>query len=390
MLLDDNPIEEIEPNSFVELANYLEELVLSGTNMLPASNAAVRTRLASNVLFQSLLNLKVLKLTSLLVDDEYTLRSSLFNRTRKLESIALVDCGLARMERGALTGVEASLRELNLDNNLIDAATDVFAEVRRMKRLQMINLSRNRIRHMLEYSSGNNGGDVIISLSSASGSIEPLEVDLSFNGIVTMDERAFGSRLHHSDAGLTAHITRLNLNNNELNQFQLNFITQLERLRELHLDYNKIEYIVDNLFLNARHLEVLSLKGNLIQKLNSEYVFSGLHFSLRRLNLAANRLQFVNRRALAKAMRLRELNLERNRLSVQLDSAENLTATAGIFDGVETELKYLNLEHNGLRARHLHALAGLINLESLKLGNNDLGELNVKASRISGKNNFFN
>lgn len=81
-------------------------------------------------------------------------------------------------------------------------------------------------------------------------------------------------------------------------------------------------------------------------------------------------------------MRLRELNLERNCLSVQLDSAENLTATAGIFDGVETELRYLNLEYNGLKARHLFALSGLINLDSVKLGNNDLADLNVKSTRV--------
>lgn len=206
-------------------------------------------------------------------------------------------------------------------------------------------------------------------------------------GIVTIDERAFGSRLQND--GLTSQITRLNLANNELNQFQLSFITQFERLRELVLDYNQIEYIGDNLFANARHLEVLSLKGNLIQRLHSEYVFAGLHFNLRRLNLAANRLEFVNRRALAKALRLRELNLERNRLGVQFDSAENLTATAGIFDGVETELRYLNLENNGLKPQHLFALNGLINLESLKLGNNNFADLDVKSTRILCKFAFI-
>lgn len=88
----------------------------------------------------------------------------------------MVDCGLSRVERGALSGVEASLRELNLDNNLIDAASDVFSEVTRMKRLQVLNLSRNRIRHMLEYSSANS--NLVVDASSA----EALEIDLSFNG----------------------------------------------------------------------------------------------------------------------------------------------------------------------------------------------------------------
>jgi hypothetical protein len=171
LLLDDNPIDHIEPHSFTELANYLEELVLSG------SVNGARTRLASHMLFQSLLNLKVLKLSTLLIDEEGTLHANLFNRTRKLESIGMVDCGLSRVERGALSGVEASLRELNLDNNLIDAVSDVFSEVTRMKRLQVLNLSRNRIRHMLEYSSGNS--NLVVDASS----VEALEIDLSFNGI---------------------------------------------------------------------------------------------------------------------------------------------------------------------------------------------------------------
>lgn len=169
LLLDDNPIDHIEANSFTELANYLEELVLGGST---SSNGGQRTRLSSHFLFQSLLNLKVLKLNTLLIDDEFILRANLFNRTRKLESIGLVDCGLARVDNGALAGVESSLKELNLDNNLIDSVGEVFAEVRRMKRLQLVNLSRNRIRHMLEYSSPPSNVD----------STEPLEIDLSFNG----------------------------------------------------------------------------------------------------------------------------------------------------------------------------------------------------------------
>lgn len=186
LLIDDNPIERIDAHAFAELANYLEELVLSGGGGGPQQQQQQqqRTRLASSLLFSSLLNLKQLRLSTLLVDDEQTLRASLFNRTRKLESIALVDCALARLERGALSGVEASLRELNLDNNLIDSAGDVFGEVRRLKRLQVLNLSRNRIRHMFEYSDSSSFiATAAAAIDSGSAtSIEPLDVDLSFNG----------------------------------------------------------------------------------------------------------------------------------------------------------------------------------------------------------------
>lgn len=380
LFLDDNPLRVVERNSFVELANYLEELILS------TSSGLARTRIESS-LFQSLLNLKVIKLSGVYVaSGESTgdglLRQNLFNKTRKLEIINLVDCNLNRVESNSLNGVETSLKELNLDNNQLESTNELFNELKRMKRLQMLNLSRNRIKHLLRFMSTE-------QFQSAKSTENTFEIDLSFNGIVSIDERAFGS--HVLMDGIASSISKLNLNNNELNQFQLGFVSQLEKLRELHLDYNKIEYINDNLFVNSRNLEVLSIKGNLIQKLNSEYAFSGLHFNLRRLNLAANRIEFINRRVFSKVNRLRELNLEKNLLDVHFDSiVANHTMddykfdlASLTFDGVESELRHINLEHNNLRARHLWSLVSLINLETIKVGNNDFSQLNCKSSKVS-------
>ena len=61
-------------------------------------------------------------------------------------------------------------------------------------------------------------------------------------------------------------------------------------------------------------MKVLSLKGNYISQIGSEYAFSGLHFNLERLNLAANKLRTIGKRVFMQTTKLKELNLERNEL----------------------------------------------------------------------------
>lgn len=410
LYLDDNPWRSIEPNSFVELANYLEELYISVSTstgsqietIKTSTNGAIlidlsqekivsvanptRTKLPTK-LFQNLLNLKIIRLNGLDLSDERSrsffdqadswsheyepsssnigggLRQYLFNRTRKLESIQLVDCNIRRVESNAFSGVEASLRELNLDNNQLSTTSDIFGEVVRMRRLKVLNLSRNRITQLVRFvgqSAYKNEEDTESNFGNE------LQLDLSFNSINKIDELAFGV--------LSKNIVKLNLNNNELTQFQLSFLKstsfKLDQLRELHLDYNKIEFLPDYMLQTLSKLELLSLKGNLIQHLSNEFTFYGLNLSLRKLNLASNRIRSIHRRVLTHVSKLRELNLERN----QLGSSANIS-----FDADQQELKSLNLEANGLGMNQIQQIMqSLSGLESLKLGHNPIKQFDSK------------
>ena len=189
-----------------------------------------------------------------------------------------------------------------------------------------------------------------------------------------MDEYAFGS----ASSALASAVTRLNLNNNELTQYELAFLGQLGHLKELMLDYNKIERLPDNMFANARHLEHLSLKGNFIAALSSEHVFAGLHFNLRRLNLASNKIRQISPRVFTHVSKLKELNVEKNFLGSHFDSVSP-QEVINTFEGVESELKYLNLEHNQVKPAHLWSLVNLLNVESLRVGHNLLGDLELTA-----------
>ncbi len=322
LYLDNNPIQSIAPTALTELANYLEELVITVSEPALAARPQLPPRL-----FQSLLNLKIIKLAGLHVTDNNLLAASLFNRTRKLEVIHLTDCDITSLAAQAFSGVEYSLRELNLDNNQLASVDVVFNELEQLRRLELIVLSRNKIKRLERFSGRYAASNSVNTelpmgsnlISGLQASTKRLEVDLSFNAISHIDRFAFAGQ------SLSA-LTALNLNNNELSQFQLAFIAQLPMLTELHLDYNKITYVPDNLFINSRYLQSLSLKGNFIAQIGSEFAFSGLHFSLVRLNLAANRLRTVGRRVFMQTSKLRELNLERNELGSHF---EMLLKTSG-------------------------------------------------------------
>ena len=108
-----------------------------------------------------------------------------------------------------------------------------------MKRLQTLVLSRNKIRKLNRFT---------ITTSNNNENINDIDLnefllDLSFNAINQIDEYSFGIYTlgQQPQRILSTLITKLNLNNNELNQFQLSFINQLVNLKELYLDYNKIE-----------------------------------------------------------------------------------------------------------------------------------------------------
>ena len=188
----------------------------------------------------------------------------------------------------------------------------------------------------------------------------------------SVDEYAFGSPA----TPLAQSLTRLNLNNNELTHVELAFVSQLPNLKELLLDYNKLQHLPENVFAGAsRSLEHLSLRGNFIARLSAEHALAGLHHNLRRLDLAGNGLRHVAPRLFMHTTKLRELNMERNELGA-------LTDARGLFEGVESELRTLNMEHNQLRAAHLWSLAGLLNVESLRVGHNPLGADIDSLSRV--------
>ena len=383
LFLDDNRITTIESGAFIELANYLEELVLD-INFDDSSSSSSSPQVISRQysppqsIFENLLNLKVLKLNGFI--HMFKISSYLFNKTRKLEIIHLSNCNLIEIGTNAFSGIELSLRELNLNHNQLNNEDNLSRNLFRFiyngyfKRLEVINLSYNRIHTLIDI---NSDSDEIIDDDSSSVESK-LNLDLSFNEISFIDERLFNK--------LKTKLVKLNLNNNELSndvigledqqpqqhvssRKSLNFLKNLHNLRELYLDYNHIKHINRNLFKNLVKLEVLSIKGNYIYELSSYEVFNGLSLSLKKLNMASNKLSSLSDNVFKGLGKLKELYLEKNSLN------SSLSSTANVFNGLESELKLLNLESNGLHNDNLDSIRNLINIEVLKLGNNNISRL---------------
>ena len=371
LFLDDNRIKNVEQGAFIELANYLEELVLDisfDTNSISFGQYQPPISI-----FDNLLNLKILKLNGFI--HMFRVNSYLFNKTRKLETIYLSNCNLIEISTNAFNGIELSLRELNLNHNQLNNNDNLSKNLFKLiyngyfKRLETLNLAYNHIQSLVDASDD----DQIYNHDL----VDPkLSLDLSFNEISHIDERLFNK--------LRFMLVKLNLNNNELknenanffgqeldfNRKSLNFIKNLQYLRELHLDYNHIKYLNKNLFKNLNKLEILSLKGNYIYELTSFEIFNGLGSNLKKLNLASNKLNSISDNVFKDLNKLKELSLEKNSLN------NSLSATANIFNGLEDELKQLNLESNGLNNANLDTIRNLVNIEILKLGNNNISRLN--------------
>lgn len=166
--LQANPISSIERQAFVDLANYLEELILSTT--------AMTSQLTSQTLMQILTELPNLKRLSLRSFDlstliEPTTRSALI--LRKLTQLSLQSCAIGQLgSLDTFLQMFPNLERLDLSENRFEYFDRSL--VSSMKKLKVLNLSKNKIRHF--------SIDPSLLSSTVSPSNSLVELDLSYNG----------------------------------------------------------------------------------------------------------------------------------------------------------------------------------------------------------------
>lgn len=160
-----NPINEIESRAFVDLANYLEELILS--------TSSSRSQLTGQTLMQILIELPNLKRLSL---RSFDLSSSIVSNVallRKLTQLSLQSSSISQMDSlKTLLKLTPNLERLDLSENRLESFD--FHLISSMKKLKVLNLSKNkilRIENEPKFSS--------ISLTPSNSLIE---LDLSYNG----------------------------------------------------------------------------------------------------------------------------------------------------------------------------------------------------------------
>ncbi|CAF3754613.1 unnamed protein product [Rotaria socialis] len=327
--LSGNKIRSIDSRGFIELANYLEELIIE-------FDSSVNYEIPDAIKF-NLINLRSLKLINLNLT---IIRNNTFVKYRKLEELAITKSNIKSIEFNGFNSL-TTLRSLHLDQNqLNDNIWSVLMKY--LYNLEILTLSQNNINSLKE-----------------NFLLKNLKIlDLSSNGIQIIEKNFFEK---------ISSIEKLYLQNNEINSLQLTFLTILNSLKELNLDFNRLTFLPESLFQFNTKLTYLSLQGNDLNYLTNKSL-RGLK-NLIYLNLARNRLQLQsNQQPFQDLNSLEILNLDRN---------IHLNLSKLIFQGLETNLMELSLQNCNLTSISLlnNPFDLFLNLQRLKLSSNSLKDL---------------
>ncbi len=156
----------------------------------------------------------------------------------------------------------------------------------------------------------------------------------------------------------------LRLHNNQLSQLSATTFAGLRQLESLDVRHNLLEAVPAAAFEELASLELLDLGHNLIREIDED-AFKGLETSLKVLRLEGNGLTAVPTAALGRLSGLLELTLSRNQL---------ISLTDKSFSGL-VSLAFLDLSGNQLERLHERSFIGLDSLAVLRLHDNSLHEL---------------
>lgn len=186
----------------------------------------------------------------------------------------------------------------------------------------------------------------------------------------------------------------LDLSGNHLLKLPSRTFQYQKKLKEMHLNNNKISQIDVETFHGMELLQILNLRGNLVDQIEHNS-FSSL-LNLEELNLGQNRISEIKTDAFYRLYNLKILYLDDNSLNnVPAESFLPLTNLAELFIGVNS---FTSLEKNGfeklkklttlsLNGAQLHnisagAFNGLESLRVLDLSSNRLSRVPTKEMSI--------
>ena len=360
MEFQSNPIVTIESNAFVDLANYLEELIFSTTFL--------SSELNTDTLLQILLelpNLKRLFLRSFNLSNAFPNQNFLI--LRKLTQLSLQACFIKQLDEiDNFVNLFPNLERLDLSENRLEYLN--IPLILSLKKLKILNLSKNKIRHLNIHPSSlsssttfhpsNSLIELDLSYNGKSDSSSLLKLIPSLAGIETIDEHVFEL--------ISSQLEILNLRNNELvTEKHLTFLIHLYHLREFYFDYNRLESI-NQLYLPL-NLQILSLKHNRLNYINLSILTRLGH--LEKLYLSSNKLTQWSSTMNNIFPSLEILELDRN----QLTSISSFNAP---------KLKQLNLDGNFLGNQiDRKIFANIPNLERLQLRDNQIENIDTNAFR---------
>ncbi|CAH0578967.1 unnamed protein product [Chrysodeixis includens] len=289
------------------------------------------------------------------------------------------------------------------DNHLVEFSTEYFENISSEDTNMALNISYNKISSL----SGGESPVLINILDISHNNLENLpkaflnclgpslrQIILSDNYLTHIDNLAFSSLskleiliLHNNNIsavkrrafGELSSLQILDLSRNRLAQLSVEQFHNMRRLRHLRLAGNELRALPRDVFKNTV-LEHLDLSDNQIAIFPSS-ALAQVGFTLRRLELARNRLEYLDIAMFHSISFLHELSLAHNGLTVLSDNTFSGLARLRFLDISYNMIKtnFKELFHNLPRLRQL-SLAGtglktvphlpLVNLTELDLSNN--------------------
>lgn len=159
-----------------------------------------------------------------------------------------------------------------------------------------------------------------------------------------------------------ASLTELVLSSNRISSIGSNAFVELVAITLIDLSYNALTTLPENLFANQQNLSTLDLSVNQFESIPVT-LFQPLE-NLRTLKMMNVNLSVINSQWFTSNVRLIDLNLSNNTISVSDDS----------FVGLEG-LHYLNLDFNAISEIPSQAFQPLQNLRQLLLTGNNISEV---------------
>lgn len=300
-----NIITSYDLESFNNLVNDLEELMIEGDNVMePPYPQMARLSNLKSLHMQSFGQAQMTVTNSLL--DFNGLQKLSIQKFPKLTSMAVLP-GLGKL-------LELTLKELP---KMVEIPV---ASIQNMTKLQKLNIADTSITRVYGYS--------FTVLSNL------MEISFERNKISTIDLTAF--------ADVTDTLDFLSLSFNNLHSDSLVFLntTQWPMLTHLDLGYNNLAPLADKTFNTMPKLIYLVLSEVGLTRAKNSY-FQGLT-NLHTLDLSYNQIQEVEARAFQASPSLEELRLDKQDIPTNF----SLRFNENSFAGIETSLQKLSLTQN--------------------------------------------
>lgn len=202
-----------------------------------------------------------------------------FLKLLTVHNIQMSRCQIRSIAAGAFVGQETTLKNLNLQDNLLAAVpTDAL---RPLKALALLDLSGNRISQLLD---------------DAFANLKLNTLKLADNGNMTISDQSF--------RGLERTLKNLNLKGTRQRQVPAEAIRQLNHLAFLDLAQNGIRSLSGGLFRTLDSLSALNMERNSLSTIEAD-AFIGVNDTLSSLSLLNNLITEFPLKGLAPLTQLR-------------------------------------------------------------------------------------